>query len=272
MRPDQFRVHVWRWYRRNGRHDLPWRKTRDPYRILVSEVMLQQTQVSRVIRKYRQFIRRFPTVRALARAPIGEVLTAWHGLGYNRRAAHVKRLAEIVVADYDGKIPSDPRALRALPGIGAGTAGAVAVFAFNKPVAFLETNIRRVFLHHFFPRRRQVSDARVLSKIAATLPSRNIREWYWALMDYGAGALREIENPNRRSAQYARQAAFEGSNRQLRGRALGALVTSGGGSAGELLRRARIHAPLARLRAALEELAAEGLARKVGQQFALPGR
>lgn len=196
----------------------------------------------------------------------------WQGLGYNRRAVHLKRLAEIVVAEHDGKIPSDPEELRTLPGIGAGTAGAVAVFAFNKRVAFLETNIRRVFLHHFFPRRCQVSDARVLSKIASVLPRRNIREWYYALMDYGAGALREIENPNRRSAQYTRQSAFAGSNRELRGRALAAVIAAGGGSAGELLRHADIRVPLPRFRAVLEELVVEELVRKVNRRFALPGR
>ncbi len=232
--------------------------------------MLQQTQVSRVIPKYRQFLRQFPTIRALARASMGEVLKAWHGLGYNRRAAHLKRLAEIVVAEHGGKIPSDLGALCALPGVGAATAGAVAAFAFNKPVAFLETNIRRVFLHHCFPRRRRVSDVEVLSKIAAVLPRRNIREWYYALMDYGAGALREIENPNRRSAEYARQSAFAGSNRELRGRALAALVSVGSASAGELLRRAEIRAPLPRFRSVLKALAAEGLVRKVGRRFALP--
>lgn len=227
MRVAGFRKLIWSWYRRNGRYDLPWRKTHDPYKILVSEVMLQQTQVSRVIPKYHEFLRAFPSVRALARAPLATVLRVWQGLGYNRRALNVKRMAEVIVRDYGGVIPSDPALLRKLPGVGMATAGAVAAFAFNRRVAFLETNIRRVFIHFFFPRRKRVSNAEILEKITATLPDRNIREWYWALMDYGALVFTRIPNPNRRSAHYARQPRFAGSRRQLRGRILAEVLAHG---------------------------------------------
>ncbi|MBI2625725.1 A/G-specific adenine glycosylase, partial [Candidatus Parcubacteria bacterium] len=151
VKPVQFRKLIWSWYRRNGRHDLPWRTTRDPYRILVSEIMLQQTQAGRVIPAYRAFTSAFPTVRALARAPLARVLRVWQGLGYNRRALHLKRLAETVIREHGGRLPADPSLLRKLPGVGPATAGAVAVFAFNARAAFLETNIRRVYLHFFFP-------------------------------------------------------------------------------------------------------------------------
>ncbi len=240
MAPKHFKRLIRSWYRRHGRHDLPWRKTRDPYRILVSEVMLQQTQVSRVLAKYREFLRSFPNLRALARAPLSRVFRAWQGMGYNRRVLYLKRLAEIATREHGGKIPRDPAALRRLPGIGPATAGAVAAFAFGRRMAFLETNIRRVYLHSFFPRRKRVGDAEILGKIWATLPRRNIRAWYYALMDYGALALRPargFRNPNRRSGHYRRQPAFGGSSRQARGLILAEVIRARGLALSALRRR-----------------------------------
>ncbi len=231
MGSKRFQNLILTWYRLNGRHDLPWRRTRDPYRILVSEVMLQQTQVSRVLAKYRKFLRAFPNLRALGRTPVAQVLRTWQGMGYNRRALYLKRLAEALLWDYNGRLPDEPTTLRRLPGIGPATAGAIAAFAFGRRVAFLETNIRRVYIHFFFPRRKRVRDAEILGKIWATLPRRNIREWYYGLMDYGAVALRPaqgIGNPNRRSAHYHRQPRFEGSRRQARGRILAAVAEKRG--------------------------------------------
>lgn len=222
-----FQRRIWSWYRRHGRHDLPWRRTRDPYAILVSEVMLQQTQVSRVIPKYREFIQRFPTVQALDEAPLGRVLAVWQGMGYNRRAAYLKRLAHAITTEHGGRIPADPAALQKLPGIGSATAGAVAAFAFGRRSPFIETNIRRAYLHNFFPRRRNVGDREILKKIAVTMPQKNIREWHYALMDYGALALKGIVNPNRRAAAYSRQPPFAGSRRELRGRILAAVIREG---------------------------------------------
>jgi A/G-specific adenine glycosylase len=189
--------------------------------------MLQQTQVPRVIPKYREFIRRFPDFRVLARAPLADVLRAWQGLGYNRRALYLKRIAENVVQDYNGKLPRDPDILRTLPGIGTNTAGSIAAFAFNVPALFIETNIRRAFIHYFFPKRRLVQDATLLPLVQRSLVGQTPREWYSALMDYGAylgEMLPKTANPNRRSKHYTRQAKFEGSIRQVRGAILKLLL------------------------------------------------
>ena len=159
-----FRAKVRAHYRRHGR-SMPWRETRDPYRILVSEVMLQQTQVDRVRAEVRGVPRAFPDVAALAAAPLERVLAAWQGLGYNRRALALHRGARIVVREHGGPGPGRPAALVALPGIGAATAASIRAFAFDAPVVFIETNIRRVFIHEFFPgrdggRRRRAAPAR----------------------------------------------------------------------------------------------------------------
>ena len=172
-------------YRAHGRRDLPWRKTKDPYRILVSEFMLQQTQVARVAEKYEPFIERFPDFASLARAPLGDVIRAWSGLGYNRRALHLRETARIVVSRFDGRLPRGFDDLRALPGIGAATAAEIMNFAFNEPRAFIETNVRAVYIHHFFPGRKKVADAEILPLVERTLDAKNPRRWFYALMDYG---------------------------------------------------------------------------------------
>ena len=221
MTIDAFKKRIWAHYRRAGRASLPWRHTRDAYAILVSEIMLQQTQVSRVEKYYEKFIKRFPGFRALAQAKTSDVLKAWQGLGYNRRAIFLKRSAEIIIERYDGHLPRERAALEELPGIGKGTSGSLMAFAFNAPEIFIETNIRRVFIHFFFPRRRKVTDAELERYIERSVDRKNPREWYWALMDYGAAmpaapALRA--NPNRRSAHYKKQSLFSGSDRELRGK------------------------------------------------------
>ena len=216
MTVDAFKKAIWAYYRRAGRGTLPWRHTRDPYAILVSEIMLQQTQVSRVEGYYNRFLKQFPNFRALARAKNNAVLTAWQGLGYNRRAMFLKCAAEIVVEQRGGRLPRDRAALEALPGIGKGTSGSLMAFAFNKPEVFIETNIRRVFIHFFFPKKRRVTDAELERYIERSMDRKRAREWYWALMDYGAAM--EQANPNRRSAHYKRQAGFKGSDRELRGK------------------------------------------------------
>ncbi|MEK7082115.1 MAG: A/G-specific adenine glycosylase [Patescibacteria group bacterium] len=213
----KFRRTVRSHYRAHGRDFLPWRKTKNPYHIAVSEIMLQQTQVERVLNYYQKFLRRFPTVRALARAHLPDLLRVWQGLGYNRRAIFLQKIARRVVQEYGGVLPSDPEILATFLGIGKNTAGAVAAFAFNIPTPFVETNIRRAFIHFFFPRRKKVSDKQFLPLAAKTLDRRNPREWYYALMDYGAHLGRRAkENSNRRSAHYRRQSRFEGSDRQVR--------------------------------------------------------
>lgn len=222
----EFRKHVWNVYRALGR-SMPWRDNPDPYWVFVSEVMLQQTQVSRVTRHFQPFVDAFPGFCELGNAPLEEVLRHWQGLGYNRRARYLREGAAIVCRDYSGRLPSDVDALTALPGIGANTAGSIAAFAHNKPTLFIETNIRRVFIHYFFPGEEAVADARILPLVESTLDTTNPREWYWALMDLGAWLSKRVPNPNRRSRHYARQKAFEGSNRQLRGRIMRLVLDAG---------------------------------------------
>lgn len=206
------------------KRDLPWRDTTDPYRILVSEVMLQQTQVSRVLIKYPIFISQFPNFKQLAQASIKDILQAWQGMGYNRRVLYLKRIAEIVVKKYESKLPDDPTVLDTFPGIGKATAASIVAFAFNKPVVFIETNIRRVFIHHFFKDSQDVDDKEIFPLIQKTLDKKNPCEWYWALMDYGAHLGKTVDNPNKKSKHYAVQSAFNGSDRQLRGEILKLLL------------------------------------------------
>ncbi|HNX82310.1 MAG TPA: A/G-specific adenine glycosylase [Candidatus Omnitrophota bacterium] len=219
----RFRSTVWEYYARNKR-PMPWRNIGNSYRVLVSEIMLQQTQVSRVRVKYDVFIRQFPTIQDLARASLKRVLVAWQGLGYNRRALLLHKLAREVVRNYQGKIPDDFEALVALPGIGKATAGSILAFAFNKPVVFIETNIRSVFIHHFFKNKLDVGDEEILPYVAKALDTKNTREWYYALMDYGVYLKAKFPNPSRKSKHYSRQTKFEGSDRQLRGRIVKELV------------------------------------------------
>lgn len=223
----KFQKKVWDYYTKEGRHDLPWRKTMNPYRILVSEVMLQQTQVDRVVPKYKAFLKLFPTIEALAGAPLSEVLLGWSGLGYNRRALYLKRAALAVVSEHGGKFPKEAAVLEDLPGVGPYTARAVMAFAYNASDVFIETNIRRVFIHEFFPKSKKVTDAKLLPIIERTLDHARPREWYWALMDYGAHIKTEVTNPNRHSAGYTKQSKFEGSVRQLRGAILRECSTGG---------------------------------------------
>ncbi|MGI5940524.1 MAG: A/G-specific adenine glycosylase [Thermoleophilia bacterium] len=204
---DHFRLH--------GR-DLPWRRTWDPYKILVSEIMLQQTQVSRVLPKYQEFLTRFPDIYSLAEAPTAAVLETWLGLGYNRRALNLQRTAQTVTAVHGGSLPRSPVILRTLPGIGPATAAAIAAFAYQIAVPFIETNIRSAFLHVFFPDRHQVPDADILPLVEATLDRKDPRTWYYALMDYGAWLKKIGVNPSRASKHHSRQTPFAGSRRQLR--------------------------------------------------------
>ena len=211
-------------YRAHGRQ-LPWRETYDPYAILVSEIMLQQTQVDRVRDKYRQFLAVFPGFSELAAAELSQVLTLWQGLGYNRRAISLRLCARAVVAQFQGALPRELSELEALPGIGPYTARAVAAFAFAQPTGFIETNIRAVFIHHFFPdREKKVLDREILPLVELTLDRREPRDWYYALMDYGAMLKKSGANPGRKSAHHARQSPFRGSNREQRSLILKAIL------------------------------------------------
>jgi A/G-specific adenine glycosylase len=218
-----FRHEVLGYYERHGRK-MPWRETADPYCILVSEIMLQQTQVNRVVDKYNQFVAAFPDFTALSHAPLSRVMAVWQGLGYNRRALALSKLARIVVDKYNGELPASVHALATLPGIGLATASSICAFAFNAPVAFIETNIRTVFIHHFFKEKKKVSDKDILPLVKKCLHQANPRKWYWALMDYGVMLKKAGNDKNTRSAHYVKQTNFEGSKRQVRGKILKTLV------------------------------------------------
>ena len=211
-----FRQMVLSHYEQYGR-DMAWRNTTDPYQILVSEIMLQQTQVERVNSKFPEFIRAFPDFAALAAAPLGNVLTVWQGMGYNRRAIALQKCAIRVMTEYNGILPADVDILATFPGIGRATASSIAAFAFNMPVVFIETNIRRVFIHFFFTGTDRVSDRDILPLVKKALYRKNPRVWYWALMDLGSALKKTVPNPNRRSVHYTRQSAFDGSDRKIRG-------------------------------------------------------
>ena len=212
---EAFRHEVRRHYEAHGR-DLPWRHTHDAYPIVVSEVMLQQTQVPRVVPRYGEFLQAFPTVASLASADAAAVLTAWQGLGYNRRALALHRLAGVVVREHGGVIPSSVEKLQRLPGIGFATAAAVCVYAYEQPLVFIETNVRAAFIHFFFPECSRVSDADLLPLVEVALDRERPRDWYYALMDYGAWLKRTQPNPGRRSAHHTVQSPFAGSRRQAR--------------------------------------------------------
>ena len=226
----KFRQKVWEFYASEAnaaRHALPWRQMRDPYPILVSEMMLQQTQVDRVVPKYLAFLERFPTAASLAAAPLADVLALWSGLGYNRRALFLKRAAEAVVSDLGGTVPADAESLQKLPGVGPYTARAVATFAYGQPYAFIETNIRAVFIHEFFPDKAGVPDSDIVPLIEQSLDRDDPRGWYYALMDYGARLKKTGANPGRKSAHHAVQSAFKGSLREIRGGILKKYAESG---------------------------------------------
>jgi A/G-specific adenine glycosylase len=203
---------------------MEWRHNSDPSRIVVSEVMLQQTQVPRVAVMYPKFIEKFPDFSALARASQAELLNTWQGMGYNRRALNLQKLAVRITEEFGDMLPEEPEALAALPGIGPATSCSIAAFAFNRPVVFIETNIRRVFIHYFFSDTALVDDRDLLPLVEACLLPDRSREWYWALMDLGTALKTSVPNPNRRSRQYVKQSAFEGSDRQIRGALLRLLL------------------------------------------------
>lgn len=184
---------------------------------MVSEIMLQQTQVDRVIPKFLAFMDKFPKVTDLAEAPQSEVLKLWSGLGYNRRARFLHLAAQTIVKKYQGNIPSTLPELISIPGIGPYTSSAILAFAYNRPLSVIETNIRTVYIHHFFPDHESVSDAQLLPLIAITVDTDNPRRWYAALMDYGAHLKTTVGNLTQKSKTYAKQSKFAGSNRQLRG-------------------------------------------------------
>jgi len=258
---------VWQYYYDYGR-DMPWRHAEpgghfDPYKILVSELMLQQTQVSRVVPKYQEFLQAFPSIEALALAPLGEVLTVWSGLGYNRRAKFLHQAAQRLA-----ELPAFPQTiseLTQLPGVGPNTAAAVLVYSFNQPLVFIETNVRTVYIHHFFHDQEDVTDKQLLPLIKETIDQQNPREWFWALMDYGSFLKSTQGNVSRQSRHHTKQAPFEGSRRQVRGRVLGLLK-----EAPQKLTEMQQVIDDERLTSVLNDLVQEGLIQKTRQGYRLP--
>lgn len=250
------------------RRDLPWRDGTDPYRVLISEVMLQQTQVDRVIPKFAVFMQRFPDPQTLAEAPVPDLLAAWQGLGYNRRALNLQRAARMIVDLWGGRVPEDPVLLQQLPGIGPYTAGAIASFAFNRPQIFLETNIRAVLLHFFFEDQEGITDKQLLPVAETVLDQANPRDWYNALMDYGSDLKRRFPNPSRRSRHHTVQSRFEGSDRQIRGAVLRLLLESGGMTVRAMQKQLDVEAE--RLKRILEGMVKDGFVQKAGRKLIIP--
>ncbi|MEX0849622.1 MAG: A/G-specific adenine glycosylase [Candidatus Dependentiae bacterium] len=219
----EFQNFIWQFYKQYGR-PFAWRNVENSYYILVSEIMLQQTQTYRVEPKFEQFIAAFPDIQTLAQADLRDVLGVWQGLGYNRRGKALWQNAQRVVDEFKGVLPDDPDVLQTFTHIGPNTAASITAFAFNKPVVFIETNIRAVFLHSFFKDQEKIKDAQLMPLIAQTLDVNNAREWYYALMDYGVHLKKSLPNPSRKSAHHAVQSKFQGSDRQIRGKIIKKIV------------------------------------------------
>ncbi|MEJ0072891.1 MAG: A/G-specific adenine glycosylase [Candidatus Saccharibacteria bacterium] len=285
---------LWEYYGAHGRHDLPWRQPEpdgrfDAYKVMVSELMLQQTQVPRVMPKYAAFLERFPTVHALASADLGDVLRTWQGLGYNRRAKFLWQAAQMI--DNMSHFPDTLEELVKLPGIGHNTAGAIMAYAYDQPAVFVETNVRTVYIHHFLHDRDDVTDKEILNLLQQTifegegkeqpetlaLPKPGAmrktvglshveqpREFYWALMDYGSYLKTQVGNPNKASKHYAKQSQFQGSRRQVRGQVLRALGE-------QPMELAALQALITdeRLESVLNDLVQEGLIRLKGSSYSL---
>lgn len=267
MKIDSFLQLLWQHYDQHSR-TLPWRYPEkdgsfDGYKILVSEMMLQQTQVSRVTLKYQAWLQRFPDVDSLARAQWSEVLQMWVGLGYNRRAQYTQQAAQHLRSTPQ---PWTIDQLQACKGIGPNTAAAICVYAYNQPHVFIETNIRTVFIHHFFPREKNVSDAMIANVLMRMLAGQSPREFYWALMDYGSYLKRQGRvTAARQSQQYHKQSPFRGSKREIRGQILKQLAMRNQVELqviSELIKDER-------LEQVIDELVAEGLVQRSGKLLTL---
>lgn len=259
-----------RYYAANGRHDLPWRVPGadgnfDPYKIMVSELMLQQTQVGRVIPKYQEFLTRFPSLQALAAAQLGDVLVVWQGLGYNRRAKFLWQTAR-QLAEQGGVFPAAVNELVKLPGVGVNTAGAIMAYSYDAPVVFVETNIRTVMIYHFFAEQDGVADNEIRTATQELLAETDLspREFYWALMDYGTHLKQTVGNLNKLSREYSKQSKFEGSRRQVRGAVLRALSRES-----QTLSMLTSHITDERLPDVLADLQQEGLVHRAGARYSI---
>lgn len=223
MEIEGFKAEVWEWGQKLYR-EMPWREDTRPYYVLVSELMLQQTQVERVVPKFHAFIAAFPSEKVLAEASLAEVLKLWSGLGYNRRAKFLHEAAKSIVRDFNGEFPSTKDELQRLPGVGVNTAGAILTYAFNQPVPFIETNVRTVFFHHFFENREDIADREIRIVLEKAIDQEHPREFYWALMDYGTYLKKNGAGKITRSKHYKKQSVLKGSVREVRGQIIRVLA------------------------------------------------
>lgn len=235
--------------------DMPWREDTRPYYVLVSELMLQQTQVARVVPKFLEFIEAFPDEKMLAQASLADVLKLWQGLGYNRRAKYLHEAAKTIANKYKGVFPVEAADIISLPGVGRNTLGAIEAYAFNRPSIYVETNVRTVYMHHFFEDMVDVDDKQIVELIKQTIDIENPRRFYQNIMDYGSwlkvNGVRNISS----SRHYKKQPPLEGSIRQVRGWILRELA-SGDVAVGAL--RSKLSAD-SRFDSALDGLIRDGL-------------
>lgn len=224
-----FQKTIMQFYKKN-RRSFSWRDDISDYKVFVSEVMLQQTQAGRVEGYFGRFISMYPTFQALAKAKTGDLLQLWKGLGYNRRALNLREAAIIISNQFHGELPHDVDVIDSFPGIGRATACSILVFSKNVPISFIETNIRRVFLHYFFQKSKEgsVADREILPLVEQTMLRKAPRDWFYALMDYGSFLKKEFGNANKKSKMYVKQSKFEGSRREVRGWILKKLLENKG--------------------------------------------
>jgi A/G-specific adenine glycosylase len=257
---------IYSYFKQYGR-DFPFRKEINPYNIVISEMMLQQTQTNRVAEKFQQFIQEFPDFQSLAKAPLNDVLKIWQGLGYNRRAIALKSIAERVSEDYDGILPADVEILKSFPQIGHNTASSIVAFAFNIPTFFIEVNIRRVYIYFFFPGTSSIQDNLIMPIVRKTVDSSNVRKWYYALMDYGVMLKKSHPELNKRSAHYRKQSKFKGSTREIRGKILKFLIESSSLTESELIKKLKIEPKM--VKEILKLLIKEGFIKQENNQFSI---
>jgi len=218
-----FQDFIYSFYNRKKRI-FPFRENVTPYKVVVSEIMLQQTPTNRVAEKFLEFIKKFPDFKSLAQASVEELLSVWQGLGYNRRAIALKNIAERIMSEFNGEVPRDLKALTSLPQIGHNTASSILCFSYNIPTYFIETNIRRVYIYFFFSGKSQIDDKEIMEIVKISVDKNNPRDWYYALMDFGTMLKKKHPELNKRSAHYRKQSKFDGSTRQVRGKILKLLL------------------------------------------------
>lgn len=249
------------------RRSFPWRETCRAYEILVSEIMLQQTQTERVRGFYDRFLKVFPTTKKLAAAPTPLLLAHWKGLGYNRRAFSLRAAAQMIEEKHAGNVPESLEELLELPGIGKYTAQAIQAFAFNKPAVMIETNIRTVLIHEFYPRKRTVSDQELETLLLKLAPRKNSRNWYYAMMDYGVWLKSQGIKTHRKSKHYKKQSAFKGSRRELRGLVLKILLSDKCATIQKIVKLSGRE--ILETKSVINELVSEGFLCKKGSSYSL---